>query len=294
MRASAVILAAVVLGCGSKIEAPPETPATDTGVASDTSASETAEDAPSVDAAEAGIKPTEERTCKRLIDAYCSPATQDCCSELTIPWAEAACREAARSYCTSLIDQVTLGRATYDDTQLEACAKSWETPSTTCRSEFIPYLQNAVACAHLFNGVREPGSECTASFQCKAPPGGVAHCDQTAKRCRASSISPEGGACNFTGSNVRFCADGFYCDLTGSVAACKKELAEGAECSVANYIACGYSRTCVDGKCGAGLDVDSMCTENAQCASWTCRDGKCTSLFYNRVDKGLCNGGTSG
>ena len=142
--------------------------------------------------------------------------------------------------------------------------------------------------------VREPGSECSFAYQCHAPAGAVAYCDETAKRCRASSIVPEGSACNFTGSNIKFCQDGYYCDLTGSMAACKKELATGATCSSANYIACGYSSTCVEGKCGTGLAAGETCTDGGQCSSWTCREGKCTSTLYNRVDKGLCNGGTSG
>jgi hypothetical protein len=297
MRSTLLVLASLAIGCGSKIDAPSETTTTDTGATTtDGVATEVAVDDAAAEASAdtGGVKPTEDRTCKRLVDAYCSKATQDCCGELGIPFAEAACRNAAMTYCSQLIDQVTLGRMTYDDSQLEACAKSWEAPSASCRSEFIPYLANSVACAQLFNGQREPGSECTYAYQCHAPPGAVVYCDETAKRCRASSVVPEGSTCNFSGSSLKFCQDGYYCDLTGSMAACKKELAAGAACSSANYIACGYSSTCVDGKCGAGLGAGEACTDGGQCSSWTCREGKCTTTLYNRVDKGLCNGGTSG
>ena len=129
MRAYALILGALVVGCGSKIDTPAEgAGAPDTGTVADTGVADgvVTEDAPSEAAADASVKPTEDRTCKRLVDAYCSAATQACCTELGIPFAGAGCRSAAMAYCTALIDQVTLGRATYDDTQLEACAKSWE------------------------------------------------------------------------------------------------------------------------------------------------------------------------
>jgi hypothetical protein len=61
-----------------------------------------------------------------------------------------------------------------------------------------------------------------------------------------------------------------------------------------NYLACGYSSTCVDGKCGAGLAGGEACSEARECSSWTCAMGKCNSVLYPMVDKGLCNAGTSG
>lgn len=294
MRALAlhVVLGALVLGCGSKVETPAERAPADTGVVTPDAASpETStEDA----APDASATPTEETTCTRLVAAMCSPATEKCCGELGVEFRGAGCKEAVMSYCTGLIDAVALGQATYDGGQLEACAKAYEAPSIGCTAEFIPMLRHSVACAHLFNGTKAPGSDCTSSIECRAPEGAIAYCDSTAKRCRASSVVPEGEACSFTGSNLRYCDDGLYCDFSGSSAACKKELAAGADCSPANYIACGYSSTCVGGKCGPGSAEGAACAEGAECSSWTCSEGKCTSTLYPRVDEGLCNAGTAG
>lgn len=46
--------------------------------------------------------------------------------------------------------------------------------------------------------------------------------------------------------------------------------------------------------CGTGLAGGAACVENFECSSWTCNAGKCNSVLYQLVDKGLCNGGTSG
>lgn len=285
-------LVALVVGCGSKIDAPNEGAPADTGTpVVDTGSAETSV----ADAAgDTSVMPTESVTCKRLVAAMCSKATENCCTELGITFLAGACAEAVMAYCTTRIDAVTLGRATYDESQLEACAASYESPKIGCSAEFIPMLRHSVACAHLFNGNKEPGAVCANSVECHAPEGAIAYCDENAKRCRASFVVPEGAACNFTGSNLRYCDDGLYCDLTGASAACKKELAAGADCVAANYIACGYSSTCVDSKCGPGLAAGATCTEARECSSWTCREGKCTSTLYPRVDKGLCNAGTSG
>ncbi len=285
------VVGSLALGCGSKVDTPTEGTPADTGGVTDSGAAETTTEDASSDAT---VKPTEDRTCARLVTAMCSKATENCCTELGITFLAGACKEAVMAYCTTRIDAVTLGRATYDDTQLEACAKSYEAPSIGCSAEFIPYLRSSIACAHLFNGTKEPGADCTNSIECRAPDGAVAYCDQTAKRCRASFVAPEGAACNFSGSKLHYCDDGLYCDLTGSSAACKKELAAGADCLDANYIACGYSSTCVGGKCGPGLAEGATCVEGRECSSWTCRDGKCTSTLYQRVDKGLCNASTAG
>lgn len=293
MRAIALsVLASFAVACGSKLDTPAENRPADTGATIVDSA--VAETAVIDAAADTAVLPTESTTCKRLVAAMCSKPTENCCTELGIPFLAGACAEAVMAYCSTRIDAVTLGRATYDESQLEACAASYESPKIGCSAEFIPTLRASVACAHLFNGTKEPGAACANSVECHAPEGAIAYCDQTAKRCRASFVVAEGAACNFTGSNLRYCDDGFYCDLTGASAACRKELAAGADCAAANYIACGYSSTCVDGKCGAGLAEGAACTEASQCSSWTCREGKCTSTLYPRVDKGLCNAGTSG
>jgi len=292
MRAIASLLV-VLVGCGGSVDAGPESTAADTGTV-DTAVAETTTDGASEAIADASVRPTEETTCKRLVTAMCSKATETCCGELGITFLGGACKEAVTSYCTTRIDQVRLGRATYDETQLEACAKSYEAPTISCQPEFIPTLRAAVACAHLFNGTKEPGDDCANSIECRAPAGAIAYCDDMAKRCRASFVVAEGAACNFTGSNLHYCDDGLYCDFTGPTAACKKELATGADCVEANYIACGYSSTCVGGKCGAGLAAGATCADNRECSSWSCREGKCTGISYPRVDKGLCNASTAG
>jgi hypothetical protein len=198
------------------------------------------------------------------------------------------------AYCNARIDAVTLGRATYDASQLEACAKSYEAPTIGCAAEFIPSLRAGVACSHLFNGTKEPGATCSNGAECQALPGGIAYCDATTKKCRTSIVAAEGAQCNFTGATLRYCDDGLHCDFTTPMPVCRKELALGADCTDANYIACGYSNTCVSGKCAAGLPEGATCAENRECASWTCTMGKCNPTVYRRVDKGLCSAGAPG
>ncbi len=285
-------LGLVLVGCGSKIDTPAETvPDTGASVVVDSGVAETI--APEADAIAdgGGVKPTAETTCKRLVAAMCSKATETCCTESGATFLPGWCNDVVMGYCTSRIDAVNAGRATYEADQLEACAKSYEAPSIACRAEFIPSVRAGSACAHLFNGTKEAGSDCTNGAECKAPPGGIAYCDAMAKKCRASMVVAEGATCNFVGSTLRYCDDGLYCDFSTSMAACRKELATGAACTSTNYIACGYSATCVDGKCGAGLPEGAACAENSECSSWTCAMGKCNPTLYPRVDKGLCNTG---
>lgn len=284
-----MLFASVTTACASKVETSGDVPPVDSGVDGSTSSDVAVETA-----TDAAVLPTEERTCKRLADAMCGKATEACCGTLGITYAGGGCREATMAWCSGLIDAVAAGKATYDDSQLEACAKSWESSISKCQTEFIPYLRQAVACAHLFNGTKAPGSPCTSSAECMAPAGMSTYCDNTAKRCRASSVVPAGSTCNFTGSTLRYCDEGLYCDLTGATAECKPQLAEGAACSSSNYIACGYSHTCVADKCGTGLAGGETCATGPECSSWTCTDGKCNSVLYPMVDKGLCNGGTAG
>ncbi|MBI2395400.1 MAG: hypothetical protein HYV09_37870 [Deltaproteobacteria bacterium] len=290
MKPLHVVLAVAlgVVACGSKVDPGSEPAVADSG-ATDVSPGDTATEV----ASDAAVLPTEERTCKRLVDAMCGAASEACCRTLGIAWAAGGCREAATAYCSTRIDAVTLGRATYDDSKLEDCARSWTSMITTCQQEFVPYVKASAICAQLFNGTKEPGAACASSVECNAPVGSVAYCDQTAKRCRTSTVVPEGAQCNFTGSRLRYCEDGFYCDLTGATSACRKELAPGAACSSSNYIACGYSSTCVDDKCATGLGGGEPCTESRECSSWTCAAGTCNSVLYPMVDKSLCNGGTS-
>jgi hypothetical protein len=292
MRTPLVVMAALMIACGSKVDPPPASTATDSGTPADDTAVAPTDSATTEVASETGVMPTEARTCKRLQDAMCGTATEACCTKLSIPYAGGGCREAVLAYCTARIDAVSLGRATYDDSKLEDCAKAWTASITTCQSEFIPYLRGSLTCAQLFNGTKAPGSTCTSSIECNSPPGSVAYCDNAAKRCRASSISPEGGPCNFTGSTPRYCDEGLYCDVTGAMSVCKKALAPGAMCSETNYIACGYSHTCVSGTCGTGLAAGATCTEARECSSWNCNMGKCNDVLYPMVDKGLCNAST--
>jgi len=293
MTARSLWFVLFALGCSGKVNEAPATTEADTGttdtgtVAVDSGTSEVGSDTGT-------LPPTEERTCKRLADAMCGAATESCCKTLAIPYAGGGCREAAMAYCTARIDAVTLGRATYDDSKLEECAKSWTAQIAKCQQEFIPYLESSLACAQLFNGTKAPGSACTSAVECNSPPGSVAYCDQAAKKCRVSMLAVEGGPCNFTGSTLRYCPDGFYCDLTGATSACRKELAPGADCTSSNYIACGYSHTCVAGKCADGLAGGETCADNAECSSWTCKAGTCNSVLYQMVEKSICNGGTSG
>jgi hypothetical protein len=287
------MLSFVVVGCGSRVTLDEDASTdgaapTDSVVVTDTATDTSASDTSPIDAG------NPDDACKPLEDAICGNAAK-CCMASGLTWDEAKCRSAISSYCGYLVVAVGEGLATYDGSKLTACTSGWSKNILGCQVDFLTYLTNYAPCFHLFNGVHEPGSTCNPkgidSLACKAADGFLASCDQTEGKCRAYGIVSEGSPCNYTGSTIRYCDHGFYCDIADPMPTCKKAKALGDTCTGPDDYSCGLFNVCKDGKCAAGLPGGAACTDGSECASYTCTMGQCTSEKQQAVDNGVCNGG---
>lgn len=299
-----LLMLGLPLGCGGKVNAPAETSdaAADSGsydAGSDSShvVDSAIDDSPvEFDASTDASPPPTEATCAKLQDAMCGSATKACCTKESFAYDEMGCRDAIDTWCHYQMDAVTAGYATYDDSQLGPCTKVWQTSLTACTVTFQPWTKDYAVCTALFNGTKEPGSDCNPkgldSLGCKAPPGFSGYCDQTDKKCRAYGIVGNGEACTFYGSVLRYCDVGLYCDTTSSPTSsvCKPAKKLGDACSGADDLSCGWGNSCKDGKCTAGLPGGADCTNAIDCASWQCTMGKCTPEAFPVVTAGMCNG----
>jgi len=295
MRFGILLLALPLVACGGKQSPESEIGATDSAPLGETStdASTDAVDdgAPSDTPTVTDAKPTPE-TCKKFVGAVCSDATKACCEKVSLPWGGDACTTGMDYYCNALVDQVTLGKATFDPSQLDACVKGWQTNIATCVVNWRTSAKNMQPCDLLFNGTRAPGEACnpTALKECHAPPGFGAYCDQTAKKCRAYGIVAKDQPCNFYGSTIRYCDDGLFCDLTATTPTCQPAKALGAACDGPDDFSCGWDNVCKENKCTKGAPGGSTCTVNADCASFQCTTGKCTDTTNPAVSSFICDG----
>lgn len=296
-------LAFFALGCGSK-----EVAATDAGadtatsdVAADGAGDTTTADVPTVEATADGpaeVGPGDrKKVCDALIGALCGPASKACCDKSSFPFDGESCTASIRSWCGFRMDQVEAGLVTFDGSKLDACAKGYAASFTACTLDYITYMKNVQACSELFNGSKAPGDVCNTKIpdQCKAPPGMVAFCDEKLKRCRVYEINGLGGACNFSGSTVRYCDKGFFCDAATAPATCKTARKTGDPCVGPGDFSCGYEgNVCKDGKCQPGLAAGATCSTYDECASLNCDAGTCAANTFVIATAGLCNGTTGG
>jgi hypothetical protein len=289
----ALLLAGSMMACGGRV--PADEVATDTGVDPDSTSYATG---PSPDDAEVrpdSPAPTAE-TCRQYVATLCSDNTKRCCETAELAWVDGVCNTNLDYYCNTLIDQVTLGRAVYDESYLQECLKGWESNLSACTVDGLTSAKNQVACTHLFNGTKKPGEACSGrSFvECEAPAGFGAYCDmragETTGRCRVYGFVGSGEPCNYYGSTVRYCDTGLYCDLTSPSATCKPVRNLGDACDGPDDLSCGLSNACKDSKCAAKLGAGETCTSNDECTSFECAMGACTSNTFPVVSAWMCNG----
>jgi len=288
-------------GCGGsvKVEEPADTGSgIDSATTSDSSSPDSIVPESGTDigseTVEAGIDspPPTPKTCDAMTAAICGTDTAPCCTKHGFTWSEAGCKAVIAAYCGGQVDAVKAGTMTYDESYLDACTKSWASEMKTCDMDFITYLKSSFACAQLFNGTKAPGDSCDPrGYECKAPKGASAYCDQTAKKCRVYTVVAKGEGCNYLGSTIRYCDTGLYCDVTSPTSTCQPALKTGEACDGPDDPACGLYNYCKDNKCAPGLASGVTCGTNPECASYVCKGGTCTDPSITVVSSYICTGG---
>lgn len=293
-----MMLAGCLVACGGKAtpaeETSPETGVTaDTGTPTETGGSDTS---PSDSMTKPDSPPPSKATCEKFVATMCGDKTKACCATAGLMWSGDGCNTNLDYYCNSLVDQVTLGRATYDESYLDACLKGWESNFTICNVDGITSAKNQIPCTHLFNGTKKIGETCTgkAFVECEAPAGFGAYCDvrpgDSSGKCRAYGFVGKDQPCNFYGSTVRYCDTGLYCDLTSTSPTCQTAKALGAACDGVDDFSCGIGASCTMNKCTALAAAGATCARNEECASYSCVDSKCTKPENGAVSPWLCGG----
>lgn len=241
-------------------------------------------------------KPTAE-TCKKFVGGICNSKTEECCKTAGHAWDKDACNTGLDYYCQTLVDEVTLGRATYNESYLDACVKGWEESLAKCTISGLESAKYQIPCAQLFNGKIKLGEACkgTRYAECEAPPGFGAYCDikPGAKegRCRGYGFVGAGAGCNYTGTTVRYCETGLYCDVTTPTSTCKPQKKLGDACTGSDDYSCGFEAKCNDMyKCEALGAEGATCAKPEDCLSYECDAGKCTKGADPVVSSWMCNG----
>lgn len=305
MRAPSIALIALLVGCGGRQLGDGVDPGLDAatdgsadGGGSDTATVDSAtEDVPVSDtSADVPVGPGDrKKTCDALIAAICGAPTKACCEASKVPFDVDACTAGTRSWCGFRMDQVEAGIVTFDIGKLDACAKGYVAAFNGCNVDFLSYLSDIRPCSRLFDGTRAPGDTCNPKIpdQCKAGGGGVAFCDDKLKRCRVYQINGVGSLCNYTGSTVRYCDKGLYCDAGGS-GTCKVAKKTGDACLGPGDLSCGLEgNVCKDLKCQPGLPGGAACSTYDECSSLTCDAGKCGSVTIGMATPEVCNGAST-
>jgi hypothetical protein len=294
---SIVVLAGCLVACGGKV--PPEefSNGSDTGTSDTSTQADSASDSSSEREMRPDSPPPSKATCTKMVAAMCSDKASACCTTAGFTWNGDGCNTNIDYYCNSLVDQVTLGRATYDESYLDACLAGWQANLTACEVDGLTSAKNQIPCTHLFNGTKKVGDTCSgkAFVECEAPAGFGAYCDvrtgETTGKCRAYGFVGKDQACNFYGSTVRYCDTGLYCDLTSTTPTCKTAKTLGATCDGPDDFSCGIGASCNMNKCTALAGEGATCTRNEECASYSCVSSKCTKPDNAIVSAWLCGGG---
>ncbi len=287
---SALTLCTLTAACGGKLNDPPATMG-DTGAPTDGG---TTGDGGSGGGSDTPLP--DGKTCAQMGDAICGAEAKACCGTLNLAYDEAACRTSVNYWCNFQVDAANAGSTTYDPTQLAACVKGWRESFAVCNISWIDWGKKSLPCAQLFNGTKAPGQSCTSEVECQAEPGFIAYCDTretmatSDDRCRQYGFVAEGKPCNYTGTTIRYCDVGLYCDYGVSPAVCKKSRAAGESCPGGQDPSCGYDHVCVGGKCALGKPGGSDCTDATECGSWACEGGKCDSTTFPLATSETCNG----
>jgi hypothetical protein len=250
-------------------------------------------DVPTPSDAPLDTAPPDPSICDGLAAAVCSSSTSTCCTSRGSHYDESSCKAAESSYCASQISLVKSGKLIYDPSQLDACKTAWSSEVSKCSMFFVDWVKSNSACQQLFNGTTAPGGACTYDYQCQAAAGGSAYCNTTSKKCVSYVIASAGAGCNFSGSTIHYCDDGYYCDVTSTTPTCQPQKSLGAACDGLDDLSCGYLNVCDStSHCVLGKPAGAACTAAMECQSWSCdTTGKCTdpNIELGDPSSGLCS-----
>lgn len=313
----AVLSSAAWLGCGGSATpsgfaddaATDSTGTTDGGVdgaVDDTGApADGAGDTPADTPVDTGPPVTLDNVCGLLADGMCGKAADTCCTKSGLGYDDKACHAAATASCGESVAAVKAGTRKFDGTALELCIAAWNKLETACTVNLIEFIRTYPACQKLFAGTLGPGTACKNDAECAPPPGGVGDCSDpnppfSGPVCRQYTIVGKDAACNVGGDVQAFCDLGLYCAVStgSSKGTCKTAKKPSDSCDLAAWWECGYGYTCQaaspfggGAKCAEGKAAGSFCTRDAECASWSCASGKCTSNNFPIANRALCGGG---
>jgi hypothetical protein len=226
--------------------------------------------------------------CTGFETSACNGGTQACCAKAGLSYSTLGCDDAIKSWCGNQVNAVNGGTATYDGSQLALCQSRWQQFSNLCSVSLITYLKGYVPCSQLFNGMTAPGGTCSLDSDCYAPPNTVSGCDTGTGVCRAYGVVGFGQKCSFTGAHINYCDTGLYCDTTTYV--CRTQKPNGAACVNAYDLSCGMGSICKSGRCAPGAPAGTSCTNDLQCASWSCQGNVCTDPNVAISSWGVCGG----
>ena len=184
-----------------------------------------------------------------------------------------------REVCRPGADSVTAGKATYDESAVEACLAAHAQAHKIC----VPTWQQTLelrkeiymAC-RVIDGKSAPGSTCTIGAQCKHPDG-VGSVDCVKNLCQVIEVLAEGAECPFPSGSVSVCDDGLACDAPGlgTTGHCVKAVATGETCdaSVLEGTDCGLGSFCdpASATCKVTTNLGGAgCAQSNECVSFDC------------------------
>jgi hypothetical protein len=231
---------------------------------------------------------TLDNVCDKTVPRICS-MRESCCTTSGIGYDQAGCEAEARADCESNVALVEVGDASFDGSKVDPCLDGLAPALEACRVGYpdtLKYLSALHACRLAFQGTKDEGAACTRDAECKASAdqNTIVGCEPAAlggaMRCKHSRVVGEGASCDFDADAPHLCAEGLYCDLTGTSGTCKTSTALGAtcnplsnECGAGNFCQAS-SQTCVD-----ALPEGEACGVNPfQCKSLSCTGGTCAAI----------------
>jgi hypothetical protein len=159
----------------------------------------------------------------------------------------------------------------------------------------LEYLRSYVPCQLLLNPTAPTGSSCTQDSDCHASAGTYANCGSTSGSCETIAFVGKGASCTYAAPDKRICNDGLFCPFSGGgPTTCDNARPMGSSCGSGGFgtndPSCGFGNRCNGGKCAPGLPMDSGCSGDLQCASWSCQGGRCTDPNVEMASPQTCGG----
>jgi hypothetical protein len=217
--------------------------------------------------------------CVDFATRLCADA-EGCCQQAYSDFSADGCLDTfKREVCRPGADAVAAGKASYDESAVDACLAAHAQAHQIC----VPTWQQTLelrkqidAACRVIDGKGAPGSSCTIGAQCQHPDG-VASVDCVKNVCQVSEILAEGAECPFPSGSVSVCDDGLACDAPGlgTSGRCIKAVATGQTCdaSVLEGTDCGLGSFCdpVTTTCQVATNLGGAgCAQSNECVSFDC------------------------